>query len=193
MNGDTIGQLIYLVLLLLFVGGWFFARNRNRLNRTLQQAVLWVFLFAGMIVIYGMRDQLRQQLLPRSSVSVQGDNIILTRAADRHFYVTMKLNGVPVRFVVDTGATNMVLSRQDARRIGIDPDGLIYYSTAQTANGTVRTARVRIKTVELAGKTDRNVTAWVNDGQMDGSLLGMSYLSRFSTIEISGDRMILRR
>ena len=193
MDGDSIGRVIYLVLLLLVVGGWFFAQNRQRLNKTLQQAVLWLFLFAGMVIIYGLRDDLRRAVMPRSTISVQGDRIIINRAADRHFYVTLKLNDEPVLFVVDTGATNMVLSRDDARRIGIDPDKLVYYATAQTANGTVRTARVRLETVELAGKVDRNVTAWVNDGQMDGSLLGMSYLTRFSKIEINGDKMILTR
>lgn len=193
MNSDTYGRLIYLVLLGVVIGGWFFAQNRQKLNKTLQQAILWVFLFAGAVVLYGLKDSLRSGLMPHQAVQISGNKIELTRSADRHFYATLKINGVPILFVIDTGATNLVLSRQDARRVGINPENLIYFSTAQTANGVVRTARVRLKSVQFGNFTNRNVPAWVNDGQMDGSLLGMSYLSLFSKIEISGNTMTLTR
>ncbi len=193
MNGDTIGRLIYLLLLGLVVGGWFFAQNRQKLNKTLQQAVLWLFLFAGAVILYGLRNDLRRGLVPHQAQQISASEIVLTRAADRHFYATLQINGRPILFVIDTGATNMVLSKQDARRVGINPDALVYFSTAQTANGEVRTARVTLDIVQLGSFIDRNVTAWVNDGQMNGSLLGMSYLSRFSKLEISGDKMTLSR
>ena len=98
------------------------------------------------------------------------------RAFDGHYYLTLDLNGVPVDFVVDTGATDMVLTRADAARIGLDPDALAYTGVAGTANGQVRTARVRLDEVSLGGILDRNLPASVNEGVMDTSLLGMSYL-----------------
>jgi aspartyl protease family protein len=94
--------------------------------------------------------------------------------------------------MVDTGASNVVLSRTDARRLGIDPDSLAFVGAAQTANGTVRTALVRLPEVSLGPWQDRNVAAYVNDGNMDLSLLGMDYLGLFR-LEIADDRMILRR
>jgi aspartyl protease family protein len=103
------------------------------------------------------------------------------------------VNGTPVDFVVDTGATDMVLSREDAARIGLDPGDLAYTGIASTANGQVRTARVRLDEVSLGGITDRGVTASVNAGEMSGSLLGMSYLHRFERIEIANGRLILER
>ncbi len=193
MSSDSIGQLVYLLLLGVVVGGWFFAQNRQRLNKTLQQAILWSFLFAGAIILYGLKDSLRQQLMPVNMTQLGGQKIALRRASDRHFYARLEINGVAVDFVVDTGATNLVLSRQDARRVGIDPDKLAYYLTAQTANGTVRTARVTLDEVRFGPFTDHKVRAWVNDGEMQGSLLGMSYLSRFSNIQISGNTMTLSR
>ena len=98
---------------------------------------------------------------------------------------------MPVQFVVDTGASDMVLTRSDARRLGIDPAGLAYVGQAQTANGVVQTARVRLHDVRLGTTTLPEVGASVNAGQLDTSLLGMSVLRRFSKIEIAGDRMIL--
>jgi len=159
MSGDSIAQLVYLLLLGVVVAGWFFAQNRQKLSHTIQQAILWLFLFAGAVILYGLKDSLRQQLLPVSMTQVSGDKIVLTRASDRHFYATLGINGTPVRFVIDTGATNMVLSRQDARRVGINPDALAYFMSAETANGTVRTAKLRLREVRLGPIIDKNVVA----------------------------------
>jgi len=193
MSGDNLMQLIYLLLLGVVVAGWFFAQNRQKINKTLQQAILWAFLFAGAIILYGLKDSLRQQLLPVNMTELPGQKIALRRASDRHFYARLTINGTAIDFVVDTGATNLVLSRQDASRVGIDPAKLAYYSSAETANGTVRTAKVTLDSVRFGPFTDHNVKAWVNAGQMNGSLLGMSYLSRFPNIDISGNTMTLSR
>lgn len=193
MDADALGRLTYLLLLGLVVGGWFFAQNRQSLNRNLQQAILWLFLFAGVAVLYGLKDDLRLAVGHEASVKVSDDKIVLSRAGDGHFYATLAINGRNMVFVVDTGATEIVLNRSDAAAAGLNPDELAYFGSAQTANGTVRTARVKLDTVELGPVEDRNVTAWVNDGDLDTSLLGMGYLSRFARIEIAGDRMYLSR
>ncbi|NOX74376.1 MAG: TIGR02281 family clan AA aspartic protease [Alphaproteobacteria bacterium] len=193
MGGDSIGRLIYVVLLLVIVGGWFFAQNRQKLNKNLQQAILWGFLFAGAVLLYGVKDDLRQQISPRAAVQTENGQIILRRASDLHFYASLKINGQDIEFIVDTGASDMVLSRQDAIKVGLDPAKLVYFGSAQTANGAVKTARVKLDSVTFGGVTDTSVTAFVNDGEMFGSLLGMSYLSRFSRLEIAGDRLILTR
>ncbi len=117
----------------------------------------------------------------------------MPRAGDGHYYVVLKISGVKVRFVIDTGATDMVLTAQDARRVGIDPASLAYIGQASTANGIVKTARVWLKDVSLGNYTDPSVRADVNGGQMETSLLGMSYLQKFGKIEIAGDKMVLTR
>jgi len=193
MGTDATLRLVYLALLGLMVAGWFFAQNRQNLSKTLQQAILWFFLFAGGVILYGLKDELRFQTMPKSAIEIDAGRIAIARSTDRHFYATLKVNDVAIPFVIDTGATDMVLSAEDARRIGVDPDALAYIGQAQTANGPVRTARIKLKTVYFAGFQDQNVTAWVNDGEMPGSLLGMSYLSLFSRLEIVGDTLILTR
>jgi aspartyl protease family protein len=96
-----------------------------------------------------------------------------------------------VRFVVDTGATHVVLTRADAARAGIDPDGLAYLGQARTANGIVRTAQVRLDSLSLGPVAMTDLRAVVNDGEMDVSLLGMSLLNRFEAVELRRDRLVL--
>ena len=117
----------------------------------------------------------------------------MPRAVDGHYYLTLTVNGAPVLFTVDTGATDVVLSRQDAEAAGIDLAALSYLGTAFTANGPVATARVTLDRVELEGTVEADVPAVVTDGDLRGSLLGMAYLDRFARIEIAGARLILTR
>ncbi len=191
MDGDTIARMAYLGLLLAAVGGWVIVEYRQRLGLALRSAAAWGLIFIGAMAGYGLWTDIRTDIGP-AQMTVADGRVELPRAPDGHYYATLVLNGTEVRFMADTGATNMVLSQQDARRIGIDPDTLIYLAEAQTANGTVRTARVTLDSVELGPLRDATFQAWVTDGEMEGSLLGMDYLGLFR-IEIAGDRMILTR
>lgn len=191
-NLDT-GNLIYLIVLLVMVGGWFFMQSREGLNKTLQYAAVWAMIFIGGAAAVGLwQDISRTARAPQISVS-GSDQIIVPRARDGHYYLTAQVNDANIRFVVDTGATDMVLTQKDAARAGIDPDGLAYLGRANTANGEVRTAFVRLDNVRLGQVSDRDVPAVVNEGQMKQSLLGMGYLQRWGRIEITGGELILTR
>ena len=95
--------------------------------------------------------------------------------------------------MIDTGASDVVLTQSDASQIGLNPNSLNYFGRAMTANGEVRTAPVELETVALGDVVDKNVTAWVNQGDQDQSLLGMAYLQRWSHIEIGNNSLILTR
>ena len=129
---------------------------------------------------------------PFPAKGMTGGEIEVPRAADGHYYLTLQINGTPIVFMADTGATNMVLSRDDARSVGIDPESLLFTGEAATANGVVRTARVDLPLVELGPFRNETFTAFVTDGDMTGSLLGMDYLGQFR-LEIAGNRMVLRQ
>jgi aspartyl protease family protein len=188
---DAVARLFYLLLLLMVMLGFFAVGGRRRIGATLQQALIWALIFAMAIIAYGYRDALRLGIFPDAGVETAAGVIELRRAADGHFHATLDVDGEPVRFVVDTGASDLVLGRADAARIGIDPAALAFTGLAQTANGTVATAAVRLDRVEFAGTTLRDVPARVTDGALDFSLLGMAFLDRFARIEIEGDRMRL--
>jgi aspartyl protease family protein len=193
MDAISTGHLVYLAILGIAVAGWFIAENRASLGQTLRTALAWAFIFLGVVAAYGLWDDIRDDMAPRQTVFTEAARVEVPRAFDGHYYLTLELNGTPVDFVVDTGATDIVLSRADAARIGLDPAALAYTGVAGTANGQVRTARVRLDEVSLGGITDRNVAASVNAGEMGTSLLGMSYLHRFSRLEIANGRLVLER
>ena len=87
----------------------------------------------------------------------------------------------------------MVLGPRDAARAGLRADDLVFSGWASTANGTVQTARVILDSVALGGITEHDLPAVVNGAQMDMSLLGMEYLSRWDEVTIGADKMTLRR
>lgn len=192
MDTNDIPRLIYLGLLLAVVGGWFFMTARHNVSKTLQQAAIWVFIFLGAIAAVGLWEDIRQTVQPRAAVSQDG-TINVPRSADGHYHLTLEVNGAPVRFVVDTGATDIVLTQEDAARAGLDPASLRYIGQASTANGVVQTAPVRLDTIALGPVIDRNVPAVVNGSEMFGSLLGMGYLQRWSDIRITGGELVLSR
>ncbi|SFM16472.1 aspartyl protease family protein [Shimia aestuarii] len=193
MSNIEIGNLAYLVLLTAAVGFWFFVSNRNSLGKTLQQAVIWGLIILGMIAVVGLWDDIRSTVRPTQAVFSDAGRIEIPRGQDGHYRLTLEVNNTPVTFIVDTGASDIVLSKQDARRVGFNPDDLPYYGRAMTANGEVRTAPVRLESVSLDGIQDRNIAARINGGELQQSLLGMSYLQRYEQITIAGNRMILIR
>ena len=191
MEGDEFGRVAYLALLLVAVGGYLLVEFRGRMGQLARGLISWGLIIVGLMAGYGLWQDMGGQFMPRQSVAAGGE-VTLPRAADGHYYVTLTISGTAVEFMVDTGASTVVLSQDDARKLGIDPAGLVYLGSAQTANGRVRTARVMLDDVVLGGFEDPKLAASVNDGEMDGSLLGMNYLGRFQ-IEIAGDKMVLRR
>jgi len=112
---------------------------------------------------------------------------------DGHFRVDAMVNGVPIRFLVDTGASIVVLNQADARHIGLDVDGLAYTASAETANGRVEAAPIvipeiligPIRLTDVVGAVDRQTTMT--------SLLGMSFLSRLQGYEVSSGELTLHR
>lgn len=193
MSGDDIGRLVYLSLLGAVIASWFFLQNRGSLNKIMQQAAVWALIFIGAIAVAGLWSDIRQTVNPSlASFSAEGE-IIVPRGPDGHYYLTLEINDAAVRFVIDTGATDMVLTKKDAERVGLVIDDLAFVGRAMTANGEVRVAPVWLDKVTLGPISDANVPASVNSGEMGISLLGMSYLQRFERIEISGGQLVLTR
>lgn len=193
MQDFETAHLIYLIVLGLAVVFWFVAQNREKLGTVVQQALIWGLIFIGVIAAYGLWDDIQPVGQFSQKIAADGDRIELPRHDDGHYYLTAKVNGAPVTFVVDTGATDIVLNEDDARKAGLDPDDLAYVGRALTANGEVRTAPVRLDSIEVGPIRDTGVVAVVNEGALDQSLLGMSYLQRYSNIQIAEGRLVLTR
>ncbi|MEL6464546.1 MAG: TIGR02281 family clan AA aspartic protease [Pseudomonadota bacterium] len=193
MSGDSIAQLIYLGAFALVLGGGFLLTSKLKLGKTLQMAATWVLIFLGAIAVVGLWGDIQEDLLVNQTRFDEEGTITVPRSRDGHYYLTLDINGQPTDFIVDTGATDIVLNRADAQAVGLDPSNLNFLGRAATANGEVRTATVRLDTVAIGPHEDTNVPAVVNDGELGQSLLGMGYLQRWGRIEITGGEMTLRR
>lgn len=190
MDNGSLASLAYLALLLLALAGWFIAQARRKPGQTAQHAMIWGLIFVAVIAGAGLWGDIRRTVLPQQSIAAGSGQIIVPRGPNGHYHLTAIVNGTPLRFVVDTGATDVVLSTSDAERVGIDLDTLVYSGRARTANGEVRIAPVRID-ITLGDTQARGLRASVNEGDLFQSLLGMSYLSRFSRVEIARGELIL--
>jgi clan AA aspartic protease (TIGR02281 family) len=123
--------------------------------------------------------------------SSQDGTIELDRNADGHFYADVRINGTNVHMLVDTGATGIALSRDDARSSGIATSIGMNDVVGEGADGEVHGEFVKLDRVELGPLTAEGLDAIVlNSGGQ--SLLGQTFLSKFSSVEIQGDKMVLR-
>lgn len=193
MSQFDIMHLVYLVALLVLVAFSLSPMFRANFWKTIQQFMIWALIFVGVVVVVGSWDNIRSAALPPQVSYSEDGTIEIPKSYDGHFYVTALVNGAEIDFVVDTGASDLVLSQKDAITAGLDVENLDFYGRAMTANGEVRTAPVRLDSVALGAFDDKNVRARVNGGDLDISLLGMSYLNRYPTITMTRNQLTLSR
>lgn len=116
---------------------------------------------------------------------------VIARGANGHFIAFADVNSEPVRFVVDTGATTVALTTDDANRVGVAFDPNRFAVIGEGASGAVRGQEVVLRDVVLDGKRVEDVHAVVLDG-LGVSLLGQNFLRHLDSVSISGDTMTLR-
>jgi aspartyl protease family protein len=135
-------------------------------------------------------EMMRAEAPPPSPASPP--NELVYRADSRgHFYLDAEVNGAPVHFLVDTGATVVALSPQDARAIGLAPDELNFSAVMSTANGTARAAPLQLRSLRLGQFEVEDVSAVVMEQPMAVSLLGLSFLNRLEGYSIRDGRLTL--
>ncbi|GGX94662.1 aspartyl protease [Litchfieldella qijiaojingensis] len=123
------------------------------------------------------------------AITGEGEDVILKRNASGHFMATGRINGEPVEFLLDTGATYLAVPANLADRLGLERGRPAFF---HTANGRVQGYLTEIDQVSLGGLSTHKVRGSINPGMGgDTALLGMSFLNRFD-IEIRGSEMVLR-
>lgn len=184
------------LLFMLIFGGSFVYFSRASKKAVFKAIFGWIAIvsvIAGFYVV-GKGDTYRtmaDNITPAREVTANGE-MQVQRARDGHFWIMTQINGQNLPMMVDTGASMVVLSKKDARRIGIDVNKLRFNGSSSTANGTVSYARTRLDDFVIGHVAFNNFTVTVNGGQMEGSLLGLDALNQFKSYEMRGDMMILR-
>ena len=129
---------------------------------------------------------------PSDAAPATGQAAWIDKSEDGHYWAEAAVNGEEVRFLVDTGASAVALTPEDAQRLGFDPSNLNYAFTVNTASGQARAAEVNLSSVMVAGAEVDNVQAYVIESGLKTSLLGMTYLGRLSQFEATKTSLILR-
>ena len=199
LSTDQLGSLIYKIALLVFVGGAILTMFRERFTQAITAAMLWIVIGLALVVVYSYRFELHNvadhvlvALVPGYVVS-HGRNVEIGRNSVGDFAISAQINGARVAMVLDTGASAVVLTHDDAKAAGLPLEVLNYTVNIDTANGRTRAAPVTLDRIAIGGLTERSVEALVvQPGQLKMSLLGMSYLNRLQSFEVSGDRVVLK-
>jgi aspartyl protease family protein len=204
VDNDDFGRLIYLIPIAGLLGAGILAGRRSSLNTAFQQMAIWLVIIMGLIVAYLYRDDARAiagrvtaGLVPGTAVVVETSDgsreVIIHKTRGGHFQTNVGIDGKVLGMLVDTGASAVVLSYDDARAVGLDPKTLSFSVTVATANGRAQAAPVRLDKVSIGPIVRHNVRAIVaEEGRLDESLLGMSFLSTLGSLQMQTDELRLR-
>jgi aspartyl protease family protein len=129
----------------------------------------------------------------RAAPAVSGRSVALQAGAHGHYNARAEINGQPIEVMVDTGASQVALTFEDASRAGIHVRDRDFTQLVRTANGVARVAPVTLDRVSIGDITVRNVPASVSErGMLGTTLLGMSFLKRLSRVDMRGETLILQ-
>ena len=167
------------------------------LGKALKMALTWVAIFGAMFVLFLFKDEGRE-VWRRATAEISGDagqvdgtTMRLRREEDGHYWVRAAVNGAPVRFMIDSGATTTTLSQEAARSAGVVPSAG-FPVLVETANGTVELQRARIATLGVGTIVQKDAAVLIgSEGLGDTNLLGMSFLSSLKSWRVEGATLIL--
>ena len=191
-------QLTYGILLLILLTSSVGVASRAQLKEVVKSALAWIAIGLALVTIYTYQDgfkALAQNMLfaiDPAQPRIENGAVTIRENSEGHFTVWAEANGARVRFLVDTGASEVVLTKADARSAGVDVDDLDYSMPVSTANGMTMVAPIRLQSIRLGSIVVRDVRADVAGNGLDYSLLGMSYLRRLSSYEVSHRTLILK-
>jgi aspartyl protease family protein len=182
---DARMELIYRIGWLALIGSSVLAFARASPKSALRNGAIWVAIFLVVTGLYAFKNdaayigqRFMGALSPTQGVAHDDGTLSFDAGPDGHFRIQALANGGRVTFMVDTGATDVVLAPDDARRIGIEPTTLVFDQFAQTANGTVSGAAVHLDSLVIGSIEMNRLPATVNGADMSESLLGMEFLNR---------------
>jgi aspartyl protease family protein len=192
-------SLLIKAVVLLFIGTLALTFFRGRVSQAFEAAAVWLVIALLLAVGYTYRFELRavadrvlSELVP-GRAATRGRSVEIARGNGGNFSVVAQINGARVSFVLDTGASSVVLTQEAAKAAGLPLEVLSYSVSIDTANGRTRAAPVTLDQLAVGGIVERAVPALIaQPGQLRTSLLGMSFLNRLESWEVRGDRLVMR-
>ncbi|ENN89289.1 hypothetical protein RHSP_29724 [Rhizobium freirei PRF 81] len=203
MHNDDFARIVYLLPIALMMSAAVWG-SRHTVSQSLRNLLIWFVVIMALATAYIYRydaervgNRLFAGLLPGHAVVVTtsegGQEVILHKRSSGHFETVVKINGQPIDMLIDTGASTIALSQEDAARVGIIPENLTYSMSVMTANGRASAAPVELGSVSIGPIKRHDVKASVAEaGKLDQSLLGMSFLETLGSMQMQTDELRLR-
>lgn len=170
-----------------------------KVREVMRATLFWGTLVVALVTAYTYKQELTQvgyrvlaALSPGTSITQSDGTIMIVRDNSGHFSIDAKVNGKSQSFMLDTGASSVVLTYDTAHALGIDPAELAFIIPVKTANGRSMVAPTRLSTLEIGALRINDIRAMVApEGALETNLLGMNALDKLKGWRIEGDRLIM--
>lgn len=197
MNVEDGPRLIWGIIMIIMVASSLAAR-RLPLKDTMKMLLAWIAIFAALFAVFSFRfelltiwDRVKADFGGTANQSAVGEAMHIRRGDNGHFNVRVEVNGNPVDFMIDSGATTTALSNDAAKAAKVDVDTNGFSVAIDTANGTVMAKRGVIGSFQLGTIKLQDLNVTVSDNLGDTNLLGMNFLDRLRSWKVEGDVMTL--
>ena len=172
------------------------AARRLPLTYIAKAALAWIAIFAALFAIFSFRfefisiwERVKADISGTAGQSISGEAIELRRQDDGHYWITVDINGKPVRFMVDSGATMTAINATTAKEAGVEANG--YPIILNTANGRVVAKRATVQSLVVGPHKIENHAVVVSESFGDVNLLGMNFLNDMQSWRVEANKMFL--
>ncbi len=175
------------------------AARRMPFSEMAKMGLAWIGIFAALFAVFSFRfeflaiwDRVRSDFAGTSSQSVSGEAIAIQRRDDGHYWLQLEVNGTPVQFLIDSGATTTAINESTAVEASIDVDRSGYPVIISTANGRVTAKRGSIQTLVIGPHRIQKHPVVVSESFGDTNVLGMNFLDTMKSWKVEGNVMTLQ-
>jgi len=196
---DDWGRMGYLVALIAAMSAGLFRAREINWSQKARHVAIWITIVAVMALavayrgdLEGVGRRLRTAFSGSYPVAAGAHETVVPQEENGGFYVMARINGQPVRFLIDTGSSDTVLSPDDAHRLGLDTPGLAFSRLAETANGTGYGAPITVGRLTIGSIEMTDMPMVINKAPMTMSLLGMSFLTRLESFQVRDRQLYMK-
>lgn len=175
-----------------------FLNRQMPTQKIIKYIAIWSGIGLALLAFYSFRfeisdtkERISSDLFPSKPINKNNEQLVISVSQDNHYYLTIKINNQSIKFMIDTGASDLVIDKKLASKLGINIENLYYDKIFRTANGEVSGASTYFNEIDVAGVKFYNVSASVTSSELSVPLLGMSFLKRFYKYEFYRDKLIL--
>ena len=197
METLNFSYLIYLIIILIVLLGTFLLSNKKYLNKNIQNLAIWGLIFFALLVTYYLWNELKFSMeKERYNYVIENDNsILINKSYDGHFYLPLSINNKEIIFLVDTGATKSLLSKNDYKLLKNNEINFTTEKIIETANGKIIALETTFDKVKLFNNILGDVTFLVVRDDFEGpniSLLGLDLLDNKFNYQITNNYLKLQ-